>query len=99
MEVSEKLRKLRTEHKITQRTLAESIGVSRVTLGKWETGKIEPSVDILYKYRKLFGLENDFFDKIETVTFDVSPLNFSGRRELKKFYNSLINKKEYLKKP
>ena len=100
MKVGEKLKRLRIERKITQKTLAESLGVSRITLSKWENGRGNPPVKVLLEYQKLFNLEGSFFDKKsdESVTFDVSRLNLSGRLELREFYNSLIKNKEYLKK-
>jgi len=101
MKLGEKLKKLRIERKITQKTLAERLGVSRITLSKWENGKGNPSVRVLLEYHKIFNLDGSFFDRKgdESMTFDVSRLNLSGRLELRAFYDSLIKNKEYLKKP
>ena len=99
MEIGKKLKKLRIERKVMQKTLAETLGVSRITLSKWENGRGIPSVRILLEYQRIFNLDGSFFDSKsdETVTFDVSRLNLSGRLELRAFYDSLIKNKEYLK--
>ena len=101
MKLGEKLKRVRMERKITQKTLAERLGVSRITLSRWENGKVYPPVRTLLEYQKLFNLEGNFFNitSDESVTFDVSRLNLSGRLELRAFYKSLIKNKEYLKKP
>lgn len=100
MQLGEKLKRLRLERKITQNTLAERLGVSRVTLSKWENGKSAPNVMVLLEYQKIFDLGGKFFNKTdaEIDAIDISKLNLSGRIELKEFYDSLIKKKEYLKK-
>ena len=101
MNVGENLRKIRLERKLTQKTLAKTLGVTRVTLSKWENGKSRPSSEILFEYQKLFELEKNHFnkDEEEILTFDVSQMSLSGRLELCYFYESLIKKEEYLKKP
>lgn len=42
---SERLKQLRTEKKMTQQTLANLVGVNRVTYTNWENGKREPELD------------------------------------------------------
>lgn len=105
MELSEKLKNARVSRKVTQKTLAEMLGVSRATLSLWESGKAVPSILHLREYQKIFDFEKGYFDSenkeissSDTLSFDVSPLNHLGRHELEKFYNSLIKRKEYLKK-
>ncbi len=101
MELSTKLKNARIERKVTQKTLAESLGVSRATVSSWEKGRSTPSVLYLLEYKKLFGLKGNYFDGEgeDTVSFDVSRLNQKGRLVLRDFYNSLIKNKEYAKKP
>ncbi len=106
MELSQKLKNARISRKITQKTLSEKLGVSRATLSQWESGKSVPSILYLREYQLLFDLEKGYFDTetkentaSASLSFDVSSLNPLGRHELEKFYNSLIKRKEYLKKP
>lgn len=49
MEFNENLRALRTKNKITQQELADSVGVTSVTIGNWERGTRLPSFDLLGK--------------------------------------------------
>ncbi len=59
---------LRAEKNVTQKTVAEAIGVKRYTYAKWEQGRAEPCVSDLIKLCKYFdcsleylvGLENEF---------------------------------------
>ena len=106
MNLAEKLKSARTSRKITQKTLSEKLGVSRATLSLWESGKAVPSILYLREYQKLFDFEKCYFDtenkessSTDTISFDISPLNPLGRHELEKFYDYLIKRKEYLKKP
>lgn len=105
MELSEKLKLARTSRKITQKTLAEKLGVSRATLSLWESGKSTPPISHILEYQKIFNFEKGFFDdaakradKDDSISFNVSFLNEEGICKLKDFYASLCNNKEYLKK-
>ena len=106
MQLSEKLKKARISKKLTQQTLAESLGVSRATISMWESGNAIPNISYLLEYQKIFGFEKGYFDEYaknpqasENISLNISELNALGRFELEKFYNSLIKNKEYLKKP
>lgn len=46
---SERLKTLRKEKKLTQKELAEQIGISQKSYSHWETGKNEPSLENLIK--------------------------------------------------
>ena len=105
MDLSEKLKNARISHKITQKTLAERLCVSRATLSLWECGKLTPSILHIRKYQEIFNFEKGYFDdaarestKNDFVSFNISRLNDEGFLELKNFYHSLLNNEEYLKK-
>ena len=101
MELSEKLKNARISRKLSQKTLAESLGVSRATLSLWESGSAIPPVQYLRKYQELFKFKKGYFEKdtpAENMAFDISRLNENGIAELKDFYNSLLSRKECLKK-
>lgn len=105
MDLANKLKNARISHKITQKTLAEKLGVSRTMLSLWESGKSVPTILHLREYQRIFNFEKGYFDtksketSSDTLSLDVSALNPLGRHKLEKFYNSLIKRKEYLKKP
>ena len=54
--LSEMLKENRTRCKMTQEFVAESIGVSRQAVSKWEIGASDPSTTNLMALAKLFGM-------------------------------------------
>lgn len=59
MTLGEKIKKLRTENKLTQDELAEKLFVTRTAISKWETGKGYPGIDSLKLISTLFGISID----------------------------------------
>ena len=55
--LGETLKELRTERNMTQEFVAESLGVSRQAVSKWENGTSEPSTTNLIAIAKLYGIE------------------------------------------
>ena len=49
----------RMKNKMTQEFVAESLGVSRQAVSKWETGLSDPSTSNLIALAKLFGVSAD----------------------------------------
>ena len=49
----------RKKNKLTQRELADKLFVNQNTVSQWETGRSEPSIDILIKLSDLFGCTID----------------------------------------
>lgn len=54
--LGEVLRKYRTERNMTQEFVAESLGVSRQAVSKWEKGVSDPSTSNLLALAKLYGV-------------------------------------------
>ena len=54
--LSELLKENRTRCKMTQEFVAESIGVSRQAVSKWENGTSEPNTSNLMALAKLYGI-------------------------------------------
>ena len=54
--LSETLKENRTRCKMTQEFVAESIGVSRQAVSKWENGTSEPNTSNLMALAKLYGI-------------------------------------------
>ena len=52
----EMLTYLRKKKDMSQQELADKIGVSRSTVGMYETGKREPEIDILQKLSDIYGV-------------------------------------------
>jgi DNA-binding XRE family transcriptional regulator len=55
--LGEVIKKHRTEKKMTQEFVAETLGVSRQAVSKWESGISDPSTSNLVALAKLFGIE------------------------------------------
>lgn len=54
--LGETLKMYRTNCKMTQEFVAESLGVSRQAVSKWENGTSDPSTSNLFALAKLFGV-------------------------------------------
>ena len=54
--LGEAIRDHRTRCKMTQEFVAESIGVSRQAVSKWESGATDPSTSNLFALANLFGI-------------------------------------------
>ena len=54
--LGEVIKKYRVECKMTQEFVAETIGVSRQAVSKWEKGDSDPSTSNLFALAKLYGI-------------------------------------------
>ena len=59
MELCKKIKKIRTDNKLTQEQFAEKMLVSRTAVSKWENGTCYPSVDSLKYMSKTFNISLD----------------------------------------
>lgn len=57
---AERLKALRTEKGLTQVELAEKLGVSKGTVGMWETGKRMPSFETVDEMTSIFDKRMDY---------------------------------------
>ncbi len=62
-----KLRELRLSHKLTQRELAQRLGISASAIGMYEQGRREPDNDLLMRIGSLFSVSTDYLLKGEEV--------------------------------
>lgn len=54
MSYSDNIKKLREKMILSQKELAELLGVSYVTVCRWETGKFDPTIKMRRKLQELF---------------------------------------------
>lgn len=54
--VSENLKRVRKEHKMTQQDIADVLGIDRSTYTFYETGKTSPSIATLYKLSNIYNV-------------------------------------------
>lgn len=55
-----RLKELREKMGLSQRDLAEEIGVSQGTIGNWESGTREPNFETVRKLAEYFSVSTDF---------------------------------------
>lgn len=60
MEIKNGIKKLRIERKVTQRDIAEGIGVSPVSIQRFEYGTVRPSLDTLIALADYFDVSLDY---------------------------------------
>lgn len=71
-----KLKSLRTGQKLSQRELAERLGVAKSIISYYESGDRYPSYDILVKLARLFHVTTDYLLDIDkSRMIDVSNLS------------------------
>lgn len=60
MAFSEKLKTLRMSHRLSQRELAERVGVGKSQISYYENGERFPSADVLIKLSDVFRVTTDY---------------------------------------
>ena len=78
MSFADKLIQLRKEKGLSQEDLADSLGVSRQAVSRWEQGNTFPDLPNLQKIVKVFGVSADYLigdDYAEEVHNDSAPVS------------------------
>ena len=86
MELSKRIKELRTELGWLQETLAERAYVSRQTISNWETEKSYPDVQSLLILSNIFGVSLDDLIKGDVDTMKETITKNDGK-EMKKLWN------------
>lgn len=58
MDISEKLKRCRTDKSLTQAQVAEKLHVSRKTISGWENGRSYPDINSFVKLSDLYGFHS-----------------------------------------
>ena len=75
MNFGNKLKTLRTEKKLTQKQLADRVGLATSAISSYEAGSRYPTYEILIKFSRIFHVTNDYLLVIkDTRTLDLSDL-------------------------
>lgn len=106
MKFSEKIKELRKALKLSQNELAEKIHVHPTHLSKMENGHLSPSIDIVQRLMKVFGVSADqLLNEDENTTVDIqdkelnkqlaliNQLDEDEKNALIKIINSMLTKK------
>lgn len=76
VDCSQKLRMLRESRHLTQLQVANRIGVTKATISAYETATKTPSVDMLIRLSRLFGVTVDYLVCVDSSQgIDVSGLD------------------------
>ena len=69
---------LRSELGWTQVQLAKKLNIAKQTVSNWENDNIQPSIEMLVRMAKLFGVSTDFLlglDEIPRISVEGLPPN------------------------
>lgn len=92
MNLSEKIKNLRKEKRWSQGELAKKLNVHITHISRIETGKYQPSVDLLKKIAKLFEVSTDYLLFDDAKSYDLMGLENKDLFEKMKLVNSLEEK-------
>lgn len=99
MKFGDILSNLRNEAKITQKDLANILGVSRGTIGMYEIGQRDPDTETLKKIAKFFNVSVDYLlgntnIKNATDSADKIAESLNDDPELAQFWDSLKDRED-----
>lgn len=92
---SDKMRQLRKKRQLSQRQLAQKLGIAKSTVSKFENDISYPSADILLEMCIIFDIKSDYLlglDNKEWISVD--GLNKVQKDAIQNMVNSLKNKSE-----
>ena len=59
-----RLKDVRGERHMSQKAVADKLGIAVSTYANWEQGRTEPSINDIYEIIKVFGIDaNELFDE------------------------------------
>lgn len=87
--VKSKIREIRQKNNITQKNLAEKLGVSRQALCMWESDKRELKAPVLKKIAKIFGVQIDELMNITDESIIKKEMNMATKKLLKATFELL----------
>lgn len=91
--MGEKLKSLRIEKKLTQKQVADRIGLAISAVSSYESGTRYPSYDVLVKLARIFHVSTDYLLGItDTRTIDVTGLNDNEIELVSQLVDTLRNK-------
>ena len=94
MAFSEKLKTLRTTNRLSQRELADRVGVGKSQISYYENGERFPSADVLIKIADVFRVTTDYLlDISREKIINLSDLSNDEIAVVTTVANALRNKK------
>ena len=94
MNMGEKLKSLRIEKKLTQKQVADRIGLAISAVSSYESGTRYPSYDVLVKLALIFHVSTDYLlGMTDKRNIDVTGLNDNEIELVSQLVDMLRNKK------
>ncbi|SFK48351.1 Helix-turn-helix [Halobacillus dabanensis] len=91
-DVSERLKKLRKENKMSQRDVAKFLGISESGYGYYEQGRNEPSIDMIKRLADRYDVTADYLlgrSDTPQLSEEEEFKSFANNPELERFYREL----------
>lgn len=87
MDIGEKIRELRVEKRMSQRDLAEKMGLAVATISSYEVNNSQPNIEKLVHLSKLFGVSID--EIVGNSVYSANHINntISGQVKTMKYYD------------
>ena len=90
VDIGKRIKELRLSRGLTQKQLAELIGLQNTMLSFYEVGDRYPSLEILIKLARTFNVTTDYLLGVEkTETIDVSGLSDDNKKVVYDLVNNL----------
>jgi len=65
--IGQRIELLRTELSWSQVQLAKKLNIAKQTVSNWENDNIQPSIEMLVRLAKLFGVTTDFLLGLDSI--------------------------------
>ena len=92
--MGEKLKSLRIEKKLTQKQVADRIGLAISAVSSYESGTRYPSYDVLVKLARIFHISTDYLlGMTDKRNIDVTGLSDNEIELVSQLVDTLRNKK------
>lgn len=88
-----RLKKLRTDYNLTQRQLAERVGLAVSAISAYELGNRFPTYDVMVKFSRIFHVSTDYLLGIDSSRrLDLTGLSEDDIELIVRLTNKLKNK-------
>lgn len=89
--LNQRIKELRNGLNISQIDLGKKLGVTKQCISNWENDNIQPSIDMLIKISKFFGVSTDYLLGIDSKkTLDVSMLSDDQASHIRLIISDII---------
>lgn len=90
MDIAKRLKQLRTEECLTQRQLADKLGLTPKMISFYENGERTPPIDILLKLVKIFDVQSDYLLGLTNERHPVEDYEWRYMKSINRLGNILV---------